>query len=224
MSSYFHEVRFPLSIGAGSTFGPSYSTDIVQMPNGAEQRNVNWQYPRCSGSVSLGVKEEGEFYKLLVFFHNRCGKAYGFRFYDYFDHTGDREYLGRGDGTNKVFQLRKYYIDEELWIAKERKILKPIEGTVHVYFVPIGEKDILSWQRALEIRKQKEGTEQNLNWSVDITTGVVTFTEAPPANTLVMASFEFDVPVRFDTDSMPASWELVQAAGWTDIPLIELKF
>jgi len=37
------------------------------MPNGAEQRNVNWQYPRCSGSVSLGVKEEGEFYKLLVF-------------------------------------------------------------------------------------------------------------------------------------------------------------
>ena len=23
---------------------------------------------------------------------------------------------------------------------------------------------------------------------------------------------------------MPASWELVQAAGWTDIPLIELKF
>jgi len=45
---------------------------------------------------------------------------------------------------------------------------------------------------------------------------MVTFTEAPPVNTLVMASFEFDVPVRFDTDSMPASWELVQAAGWTD--------
>ena len=101
------------------------------MPNGAEQRNVNWQYPRCSGSVSLGVKEEGEFYKLLVFFHNRCGKAYGFRFYDYFDHTGDREYLGRGDSANKVFQLRKFYIDEELWIAKERKILKPIADTVH---------------------------------------------------------------------------------------------
>lgn len=224
MSGYFHEVRFPLSVGAGCTFGPSYSTDIVTMPNGAEQRNVNWTYPRCSGSVSMGVKEEAEFYKLLTFFHNRCGKAYGFRFFDYFDHEGNREFLGRGDGINRIFQLRKFYIDEELWIAKERKIIKPIDGTIHIYFVAIDEKEEFSWQRAVEIKHKQEGVEQLMNWSVDSTTGLVTFTEAPSINTLVMASFEFDVPVRFDTDSMAANWELVQAAGWTEIPLIELKF
>ena len=224
MSGYFHEVRFPLSVGAGCTFGPSYSTDIVTMPNGAEQRNVNWTYPRCSGSVSMGVKEEADFYKLLSFFHNRCGKAYGFRFFDYFDHEGDREFLGRGDGVTTTFHLRKFYIDEELWIAKERKIVKPISGTVHIYFVPIDEKEEFSWQRAVKIKQKQDGTEQLMNWSVDTATGIVTFSEAPPANTLVLASFEFDVPVRFDTDSMAANWELVQAAGWTDIPLIELKF
>jgi len=224
MGALFHEVRFPLSIGAGSTFGPSYSTDIVTMPNGAEQRNVNWTYPRCSGSVSLGVKEEGEFYKLLTFFHNRCGKAYGFRFYDYFDHEGDREFLGRADGATRTFQLRKFYIDEEPWIAKERKILKPIQGSLHIYLVDIAEDEELTWQRAMEIRKNKEGEEQQFTWLCDYTTGRVTFNEAPAVNKLILASFEFDVPVRFDTDSMTANWELVKAAGWTDIPLIELKF
>lgn len=224
MNRFFHEVRFPLEVGAGCTFGPSYSTDIVTMPNGAEQRNVNWTYPRCQGSVSMGVKEEEDFYRLLSFFHNRCGRAYGFRFFDYFDHEGNREFLGRGDGVNKTFQLKKFYIDEELWIAKERKIVKPIGGTVHLYFVPIGEEEEFTWQRAVEIKKDEEGTEQVMNWNVDTTTGIVTFMDVAPVNTLVMASFEFDVPVRFDTDSMAANWELVQAAGWTDIPLIELKF
>lgn len=223
MTTLFHEVRFPLTVGAGCTFGPSYSTDIVTMPNGAEQRNVNWSYPRCSGSVSMGVKEEADFYKLLTFFHNRCGKAYGFRFYDYFDHEGNREYLGRGDGNNKTFQLRKFYIDEELWIAKERKIVKPVQGKLHVYCLAIPVDQELSWQRAAEIRAKAEGEEQQFTWSCDYTTGVVSFNIAPAEDTLVLASFQFDVPVRFDTDSMAANWELVQAAGWTDIPLIELK-
>lgn len=224
MSALFHEVRFPLSVGAGSTFGPSYSTDIVTMPNGAEQRNVNWSYPRCSGSVSMPVREEEDFYKLLTFFHNRCGRAYGFRFYDYFDHEGDREYIGRGDGGTKTFQLRKYYIDEELWIAKERKIVKPIEDSLHIYFVPIDEKEEFSWQKAVELKQNKAGEEQLFTWSCDYASGLISFNVAPTANTLVLASFEFDVPVRFDTDSMTANWELVQAAGWTDVPLIELKF
>ena len=132
--------------------------------------------------------------------------------------------MARGDSVATTFQIRKFYIDEELWIAKERKIVKPIAGTVHIYFVPSVEKEEFSWQRAVAINQKWQGTEQLMNWSVDTANGVVTFSKAHPANTSVLANFEFDVPVRFDTDSMAANWELVQAAGWTDIPLIELKF
>ena len=54
----------------------------------------------------------------------------------------------------------------------------------------------------MEIRKNKEGEEQQFTWLCDYTTGRVTFNEAPAVNKLILASFEFDVPVRFDTDSM----------------------
>jgi len=223
MAGLFHEVRFPMDIGAGSNFGPSYSTDVVTMPNGAEQRNVNWSYPRCSGSVSMGVKEEADFQKLLAFFHNRCGKAYGFRFRDYMDYVGTLEYLGTGDGENKEFQLVKNYVDDVLYIAKVRKILKPVPGTVRVFLVPITEA--FTWQKQVEVRKGVgQSTEQFMNWYVDVITGKITFVDAVPKDMAVLASYEFDVPVRFDTDSMVANWELVQAAGWTDIPIVELKF
>ena len=39
-------------------------------------------------------------------------------------------------------------------------------------------------------------------WTVDTTTGVVTFTAAPAGGVIVRAGFEFDVPVRFDTDKL----------------------
>ena len=231
MISLFHEVRFPLDIGAGSNFGPSYSTDVVTMPNGAEQRNVNWSYPRCSGSISMGVKEEADFQRLLIFFHNRCGKAYGFRFFDYMDHAGVFEYLGTSDGSTRSYQLNKNYVDEILNLAKTRKIIKPVYGSVRVFLMQLTEVEAenFNWSKQIEFRNNlsksiPEGVEQMLNWYIDTTTGIITFVNAPPANMAILASFDFDVPVRFDSDSMVANWELVKAAGWTDIPLIELKF
>ena len=149
----------------------------------------------------MGVKEEADFQKLLAFFHNRCGKAYGFRFRDYMDYVGTLEYLGTGDGENKEFQLVKNYVDDVLYIAKVRKILKPVPGTVRVFLVPITEA--FTWQKQVEVRKGVgQSTEQFMNWYVDVITGKITFVDAVPKDMAVLASYEFDVPVRFDTDSM----------------------
>jgi uncharacterized protein (TIGR02217 family) len=49
-------------------------------------------------------------------------------------------------------------------------------------------------------------------WSVDATTGLVTFTPAPAADVAITAEFELDVPVRFDTDDMAVTIESFQAA------------
>lgn len=227
----FHEVSFPRTLGSGCTFGPSYSTDVITMPNGAEQRNVNWSYPRCSGTINLAPRRDEDFYELLRFFHNRQGRAYGFRFYDFLDHAGLFEVIGWGDDKTTGFRLQKNYVDDILDICQQRKIYKPVSETTRIFFKKYTEDETAewTWQEQIKIRTEwsqniPSEAEQRMNWSIDHTKGLITFTEAPAEFTAIIASYEFEVPVRFDTDDMRNNWELVDIAAWTSIPIIELKF
>jgi uncharacterized protein (TIGR02217 family) len=83
-----------------------------------------------------------------------------------------------------------------------RTITKPVAGTVHVY---------------------KVGIEQPSGWSVDVTTGIVTFKTAPAAGVAITADFELDVPVRFDTDHMAVTIENFRLHRWQQIPIVELR-
>ena len=60
-------------------------------------------------------------------------------------------------------------------------------------------------------------------WSVDTTTGVVTFSAAPAIGVEVTADFEFDVPVRLDTDHMAVTIETYHLHNWQQIPIVELR-
>lgn len=228
MAVVFHEVRFPTDISYGSTFGPEYSTDVVTMKNGSEQRNINWSQTRCSGNAVHSIRTADQFARLLAFFRNRKGKAYGFRFKDHSDYRGVFEAIGWGDGAATSFQLVKNYIDVDLNIADTRTIYKPVSGTVYIYFKQFPPGTIGAWSMQTDIQQAwahsiPVDAPQVGNWSVDTVTGKVTFLSPPPANMLVMSSFEFDVPCRFDTDKMPTSMEALEKYGWHDIPIIELK-
>ena len=83
-----------------------------------------------------------------------------------------------------------------------RTIAKPVAGTVQMF---------------------KDGVEQLSGWSVDVTTGVVTFGTAPAAGVEITADFEFDVPARFDTDHMAVTTETYRLHRWQPIPLVELR-
>jgi uncharacterized protein (TIGR02217 family) len=67
------------------------------------------------------------------------------------------------------------------------------------------------------------GVEQLSGWSVDTTTGLVTFNTAPGAGVAIAAGFEFDVPVRFDTDALDVTLDLERLGSITSIPLLELR-
>ena len=58
---------------------------------------------------------------------------------------------------------------------------------------------------------------------MNATTGVVTFDAAPGAGVLVTAGFEFDVPVRFDTDRLDVTWDLDRLGSIASIPLVEVR-
>ena len=68
-----------------------------------------------------------------------------------------------------------------------------------------------------------DGIEQLSGWSVNVTTGLITFTTAPAAGVEVTADFEFDVPVRFDTDHMAVTIESYRLHAWQQIPIVELR-
>ena len=198
--------RFPDDISFGSSGGPSYNTDVVTVISGAETRNINWLEARHTYNVAFGIRDQDYLTNLIEFFHAVKGKAYGFRFKDWSDYTSSGttditdtdQPIGVGDGITLEFQLSKEYTVGLL--AAYRDINKPVDGTVILALVgvPISASD----------------------YSIDYTTGVVTFTTAPSG--LITAGYEFDVPCRFDTDTISINLEMYQH-GTTDVPIIELR-
>ncbi len=67
------------------------------------------------------------------------------------------------------------------------------------------------------------GVEQMTGWSVDTTTGSVTFNAVPSAGVAITAGFEFDVPVRFDTDTLDVTLDIERLGSITSIPLLEIR-
>lgn len=196
----FVEVRFPADISYGSSGGPEYSTDIVELSSGYEQRNANWAEARARYNVAHGVKTQAQLDALIAFFRARKGRTHGFRFKDWTDFSGIGQPIGTGTGVLTVFQLKKSYSSGS--VVETRTINKPVAGTVSVYL---------------------NGVLQSSGVTVNTTTGTVTFSSAPGNGVTVTADFEFDVPVRFDTDRLSASLDQYGSRSWNEIPLVEVR-
>lgn len=207
--SGFHEVRFPDRIAYGSIGGPRFATTVIETASGHEQRNMEWSEARAEYDVGSGLAGEEDLALLLAFFRARKGRAYGFRFRDWSDYrsapdngavTPLDQHLGVGDGATTAFQLVKSYASGPA--SHRRVIAKPVAGTVRVAL---------------------DGVEQTGGWTVDATTGIVTFDTAPAEGVVVTAGFEFDVPVRFRDDSLRLSIETFAAGEAPSVGLVEIK-
>ena len=59
--------------------------------------------------------------------------------------------------------------------------------------------------------------------TIDLTTGLVTFSEPPGLGDSVTAGFLFDVPVRFDTDYLEVDLSAFAAGAMPKIPLVQIR-
>ena len=100
-----------------------------------------------------------------------------------------------------MFQLIKTYVVPPSWSAT-RVITKPVTGTVHIYF---------------------NGVEQVSGWTVDNTTGIVTFSTAPTMGVSISAAYQFDVPARFSGDVMELNLDAIQSGSWGSLKLMEVR-
>lgn len=207
----FHEVRFPASLSFGSVGGPERQTDVVTLANGFEERNTPWQHSRRRYDAGVAMRGMDDIETLIAFFEARRGQIHGFRWKDWTDYRSgsatrgvayDDQVIAFGDDVTTVFQLTKTYRSGEQTYA--RPIAKPVRGTVRI---GIGGDE------------QKE----SVHYEVDTSTGRVTFAYPPNAGEPVTAGFEFDVPVRFDTDRIAVSMASFQAGEVPSVPVVEIR-
>ena len=205
----FHEVRFPDDISRGARGGPERRTQIVELASREEERNASWANSRRRYDVAYGIRRADDLAAVVAFFEARNGRLHGFRFKDWADYKSglpsqaisptDQE-IGTGNGSLTEFALLKRYSSgAQSWT---RAIAKPVAGSVRV---ALG------------------GVEQMTGWTVDTTTGVITFDTAPAAGVPVTAGFAFDVAVRFDTDALDVTLDLERLGSITSIPLLEIR-
>lgn len=210
--SSFHDVRFPLGVAFGATGGPERRNEIVSLTSGREKRNARFSQSRRHYDAGTGVRSLSDLHDVLAFFEARRGSLHAFRFRDPFDMKSCRpeeavsaadQVIGTGDGTKARFALVKNYGEGE--DAYQRLIARPVIETLRVAV---------------------DGVEKvsPADWSFDVATDEVVFVpgSVPGADEEVTAGYEFDVPVRFDTERISVSLTAFKAGQIPSIPMIEV--
>lgn len=203
----FHDIRFPVRLAFGARGGPRRQISITALSNGFEQRNAAQRFSRRVYDAGTALKSIDDIYVLLNFFEARQGPLYGFRFRDPMDFksgalgnpvTALDQAVGTGTGQTQVFQLFKTYGDAAGEVT--RPITKPVSGSVTAAIDGLITSD----------------------FSVDSLTGRISFAEAPPQGAIITAGYEFDIPVRFDTQQLDISLDSFGAGEIPSIPLMEI--
>jgi uncharacterized protein (TIGR02217 family) len=207
----FHEVRFPTSLSFGALGGPERRTEVVTLANGHEERNSPWAHSKRRYDAGLGMRSLDDMELVIAFFEARLGQKHAFRWKDWADFKscrasrgpafGDQE-LALGDGVTAVFPLVKTYRSGPSQYV--RPITKPVVGTVRIGI-------------------EQDEMQESIDYEVDDTTGLVTFSHPPDKAMQITAGYEFDVPVRFDTDQIYTSVASFQAGEAPNVPILEVR-
>jgi uncharacterized protein (TIGR02217 family) len=209
----FHDVLFPTAVSFGATGGPERRNEIVALTSGWEKRNARFSQSRYHYDAGTGVRSLDDLHDVVAFFEARRGSLHAFRFRDPFDRKSCRpgetpsmldQQIGIGDGVTDRFSLVKVYGPGE--DAYRRAIRKPVAATLRVAVAGMEASTPAAF-------------------SFDDATGEIVFAPgAMPGDGLeITCGYEFDVPVRFDTERISISLKAFKAGQIPSIPLIEVQ-
>ena len=196
----FDEVRLPEDIERGAVGGPEFNTIVHDLSSGFEKRNQKWAKAKYNWDISYGIQNKLGYSSVVNFFLARRGKARGFRFRDWSDYEGVSQPAIATGIVVLEYQLTKQYIDSAILNTYTRNIYKPVDGSINIFDAGV----LVSDSR----------------YSIDYTTGIVTFNLAPMG--LVTWTGEFDIPVRFNSDRMEVNIDWIEAGAIPNIVIKEL--
>lgn len=201
---------FPASVAAGAAATIEARSEVVELASGREERNRRWQGTRRRWDVGLGIRSADELAAVAALFHEAGGRAASFRFRDWGDHKScapsatpapTDQGLGTGTGSATQFQVVKRYG------AGGSAVVRPI-------LLP----------RQAGFRVAVNGTELLSGWSLSVTGGTLTFAAAPASGAAITAGFVFDVPVRFEADTLALDYRyFTDSEGFGAVPDVALR-
>ena len=191
----FLEYQFPTNIAYYSSENPDWLIDIRTGEGLYENRILQEENSRTVYSVAKINTDISEIKGLFM----ACrGRVIPFRFRDWLDYKAVLADLGPTISDGTEFQLKKNYFSGDNYYSKDIK--KPVSGTVEIFV---------------------DGILQTSGYSVDYTTGIVTFDSPIASGETVTATFEFDKPVRFNSDTLSLQLKTLEISEFS-IELIEV--
>lgn len=173
-------------IAPGFTGGPVFNTLIHPLRNGMEFRNANWDQCRHMYSLPFqNIKTVDDYRSLKRMFLVCRGMLHGFLFADPGDFEAENESIGVAPAGSAPVQIVK--VSTVDGVTYTRIIQRPVTG-----FVVEQSDGVGGWA-------VKAGT-------VDAW-GKFTPTTAWTAGRALRWTGEFRVPVRFNSDELPMTWE-----------------
>lgn len=171
----FHDIRIPQFIESFAIGRAEFATSCISTLSGREIRSLNREYSRQRYIVKNCRLSINEFKIFNAFFRSRRGAYFSFRFRDNLDFQVLKQFIAKGDGVTKQFQLIKLYEDRVM--SYSRIITKPVPDSCQFFTNDIS----------------AEGT-------VDYNTGLVNLHQSLNEGKILTASYLFDIETRFDND------------------------
>ena len=184
------------------------------LSSGHEERNTRWADSRRRYNAGTGVHSIADLHTLIDFFEERRGRLYGFRWRDRGDWKScppdETPAAGRPGDRHGRQRDRRLPAREDVWRRHRDPIAHDREA---------GRRARCALRSTA--RQQTEGTD----FLVDTATGIVTFQpgHVPDDGAAVTAGFEFDVPVRFDTDQLTMNLSTFEAGDVPNVPVVEIR-
>ena len=225
MAAEFCEISLSNEYKGTVQGGPEFSTTIVKNPaTGAEKRNVNRPDSQWRGVIDTSALTVAQIEKLFNLFEALKGRGVGCRIEPPYGFNKTKEVFAAPggsqapDGVNKIFKLYMTSVADTFQTPK--RIIKPVAGTLYdmdgnlrdtsdfkIYIKPSGGADTLQAGSA---------------YSIDNTTGIITFVVAPPAGSTLKWSGRADLPVNFESDWFNPNIRPAEVGSVSGIPFKEI--
>ena len=194
--------QFPECVSYGSSGGPGFKTGIFEVDSGLTQTEIQWERIRARYNANFDHVPPEDIARVEDFFYGMKGKAIAFRYKDWSDYTISNQNFMVGDGVTTSFQIFKRYTSGGF--TYDRMIKAPRSGS---YAVALNGAQLILDQ----------------DYWVNELAGTIVFRNAPPPDALgTIIQGEFDVPVRFDTDTLDVSFDEFRQLNVSSLPMIEV--
>ena len=202
----FKDIYMPPCLSLDLSVTRTRRTESVTALSGDVYASEKWAFSRRSFRAAWGPKTLDEVQTFLSFWEN-VTTVHTFRVRDWSDYTsalpGEAitdadQAIGIGDGAQTDFQLAKTYGYSGETYA--HPIYAPVPGSVMIAF---------------------DGVNQSSGWSVNSSSGIVSFNSAPATGVVITAGYEYDIKSRFENDAITMAFRARHLGEIDTFTLIE---